>query len=369
MSNIGITCYPSLGGSGAVATELGLWLAGRGHKVHFITYELPFRLRDRTTENVFYHKVNLQDYHLFKYPPYTLALAVKMSEVAMWHQLDILHVHYAIPHAVSAFLAREMQEGHLKYVTTLHGTDVTLIGQDPSYTEITRMAIQKSNAVTAVSNSLREDTLRGFHTTRPIEVIPNFVDRRHFYPADEKFAPKAAGREKVLVHVSNFRHVKRVDHLIKVFHKVQQAIPARLLLVGDGEAMAQVHQLCKQFGICDRVEFLGEQDCVADILRRSDLFVLPSELESFGLAALEAMACGVPVVATRIGGLPEVIEHGRQGLLVELGNIDAMTEACLKVLDDGKHHEFARAAFERSQKYDIELIGPQYEEVYRKLAR
>ncbi len=369
--NIGITCYPTVGGSGAVATELGLWLAGRGHKVHFITTDLPFRLRENYHENVYCHKVILQSYNLLKNPPYTLALAVKMAEVAQWEKLDLLHVHYAIPHAVCAFLAREMLGGALKFVTTLHGTDVTLIGQDPSYTEITRMAIERSDAVTAVSASLRAETYETFRTTRPIEVIPNFIDPRRFHPDIhcDHFHPQARDGEKILVHASNFRNVKKVDDVVRIFHIVQESIPARLFFIGEGEAMPLVRKLCRDFGITDKVEFLGEQESVACILPRCDLFLLPSWLESFGLAALEAMACGVPVVASKVGGLPDVVEDGVQGRLLRPGDVEGMAAAAVEILDSVNLPRYREACVRLSrERFDIAKIGPRYESLYQKLA-
>lgn len=363
---IGIICNPTIGGSGAIATELGIWLAQKGHEIHFITYEIPFRLREKYTKNIYYHTVTLQHYDLFKYPPYTMALAVKISEIVKWHQLDLLHVHYAIPHAISAFLAREMLGG-LKFVTTLHGTDVTLIGQDPSFKDLTAMALSKSDAVTAVSNSLKSDCQNIFQLEQDINVIHNFVDLSRFHPniRCNHFHPEAKGQEKIIIHVSNFRHLKRVDDTIRVFNLIQKKIPARLFLVGDGEGMCQVRQLCKEFEICDKVEFLGEQESIACILPRCDLFLLTSELESFGLAALEGMACGLPVVATRAGGLNEVIEHGKNGFLSEIGNVEEMAQNALHILDEKLHLNFSQSAQKRAQNhFDIEHIGPKYEQLY-----
>lgn len=365
---IGIVCHPSVGGSGAMATELGIWLAERGHEIHFITHEMPFRLKGNYLENIFYHSVTLRQYDLFKYPPYTMALAVKIKEVALWHELDLVHVHYAIPHAVSAFLAKEMLGGKLKIVTTLHGTDVTLIGQDPSFKELTSLAIDKSDAVTTVSKSLREDTKQTLTKTKDIDVIYNFVDTKKFHPeiSCNHFHPEAQGNEKILVHVSNFRRLKRVDDVVRVFHEVQKQIPARLFLIGEGECMSTVRALCMELGLCEKIEFLGIQDSTACILPRCDLFLMTSELESFGLAALEAMACGLPVVGTKAGGMPEIIQNGKNGYLCDIGDISTLAEKSLTVLK-GNTEKFSKAAKDFAFKnFNMVKIGEQYENLYIK---
>lgn len=353
-----------------MATELGIWLANRGHEIHFITYDMPFRLRHNFSERLFFHTVNLRDYSLFKYPPYTMALSAKIHEVFEWHHLDLVHVHYAIPHAVAAFLAKEMSGGKLKTVTTLHGTDVTLIGQDPGFRPITRMAVSRSDAVTAVSESLKQDSANTYGGSSRIEVIPNFIDPERFHPdiQCDHFHPSAKNGEKILVHASNFRPIKRVTDVVRIFAKVNEKMPSRLFLIGDGDTMPQVREECRRLGVCERVEFLGEQDSVACILPRCDLFLLTSELESFGLAALEAMACGVPVVGSKAGGIPEVIEQGTQGYLCEVGNVDCMAEHALKILADDNLARFKQAAKIRAHNtFSIEKIGPLYEDLYNRV--
>lgn len=367
---IGIVCYPTVGGSGALASELGIWLAGRGHEIHFISSDIPFRLREQYQSNIFNHTVSLQHYDLFKYPPYTMALAAKISEVMRWHKLDLVHVHYAIPHAVSAFLAREMVGAQARIVTTLHGTDVTTIGKDPSYRDLTAMAVQRSCAVTAVSHSLQQEAQQSLGVIKDIQVIHNFVDPRRFHP-DIKcnhFHPEGKQGEKVIVHASNFRHLKRVDNTLRVFKRIQDEIPARLFLIGDGESTGSVHMLCHEFGIEDKVEFLGKQESVACIFPRCDLSLLNSEKESFGLAVLEGMACGVPAVTTNIGGLPELIEDGVSGYLCDPEDIEGMAQKALHILKKENLPGFQKAAMERSLKeFSIDKIGPQYENLYKGL--
>lgn len=367
---IGIVCYPTVGGSGALASELGIWLAGRGHEIHFISSDMPFRLRDQYQSSIFNHTVNLQHYDLFKYPPYTMALAAKISEVIRWHKLDLLHVHYAIPHAVSAFLAREMISGKARIVTTLHGTDVTIIGKDPSYRDLTAMAVQRSCAVTAVSHSLQREAKQSLGVIKDIQVIHNFVDHRRFHP-DIKcnhFHPEGKDGEKIIVHMSNFRHLKRVDNTLRVFKRIQDEIPARLFLIGDGESMGNVHMLCDEFGLNDKVEFLGKQESVACILPRCDLSLLNSEKESFGLSILEAMACGVPAVTTNVGGLPELIEEGISGYLCNPEDIEGMAKKALHILKAENLKSFSKAAIQRSlNHFSIDMIGPQYENLYKNL--
>jgi len=309
---IGITCYPTYGGSGVIATELGKTLAREGHEVHFISYSVPFRFRDDLLKTS-YHEVEVTTYPLFKYPPYDLALACKMVEVIEAHDLDLLHVHYAIPHSISAFLAREMLPHHpVKVVTTLHGTDITIVGNDRSYFPVTRFGIDRSDGVTAVSDYLRVETSRIFGTTRDIRVIPNFVDVDRFRPEPNPCLREriASEGENVLLHISNFRRVKRIPVVIDAFAKVAARLPARLLMVGDGPERAPAEARLRDLGIADRVQFLGKQDSVERFFQASDLFLLPSEFESFGLSALEAIACGVPVIGARGGGLPELVRHG-----------------------------------------------------------
>ena len=373
---IGITCYPTYGGSGVVATELGIELAANGHEVHFITYSQPFRLTGRE-HGIFYHEVPVSNYPLFEYPPYDLALATRMSEVAAYYELDLLHVHYAIPHSISAYLARQMlaeKKRHLPFVTTLHGTDITLVGLDHSYLPITRFGIDKSDGVTAISNYLREQTVDQFRTKREIEVIPNFVNCDVYTPLSPEI--REAGRaqfaepgEKILIHLSNFRPVKRAVDAVEVFAEVTKEIPARLLLVGDGPDRSQAEYLARRKGIQDRIHFLGKQNSVNDLLPLADLMIMPSEMESFGLAALEAMACKVPSIATAVGGVPELIEDGVNGRLFAVGDIEAMSAAAIDLLsDDRKHAEMATAARQTAQqRYCASKIIPKYEAYYERV--
>ena len=370
---IGITCYPTYGGSGAVATELGLGLARRGHEVHFISYAQPFRL---TTfiDGVYFHEVEVNRYPLFEYPPYSLALAVTMHEVTRREDLDLLHVHYAIPHATAGWIARDMLRaagGDVKLVTTLHGTDITLVGQDPSYRSITRFSIEKSDRLTAVSGWLRERTHRDFECDRcAIDVIPNFVDPdvydRTRYRGRHRLAPPG---EKVVMHISNFRAVKRIPDLIDMFARIQRELPARLVLVGDGPERKPAEERAARRGIAERVVFLGKLDSVADLLAHADLFLLPSEQEAFGLVALEAQACGVPVVGTSGTGLDEVVEDGVSGFLHPVGSVDAMARSAVSLLaDDGRWTAFSRAARRRAREhFAVERIIPRYEALYREV--
>jgi N-acetyl-alpha-D-glucosaminyl L-malate synthase BshA len=335
---IGITCYPTFGGSGVVATELGIALAEQGDEVHFISYALPSRL-DLPRERVHFHEVVAPSYPLFVTPPYTLALATKMAEVAAHARLDLLHVHYALPHAISAILAREMGNGDgvkLKVVTTLHGTDITIVGLDRSYLPITRWGIEQSDAVTAVSRYLRDVTVREFGVRRPIEVLPNFVDTRQYRPDGASPFARALAHdgEALLVHVSNFRPVKRIADVLAIFDRVRKKIPARLLLVGDGPDRSLAERLAEEGGFEDRTTFLGNVAAIETILPAARLLLLPSDAESFGLAALEAMACGVPVIGTAKGGLPEVVEDGRHGFLRPVGDVDGMARGALALLED-----------------------------------
>jgi len=369
---IGITCYPTYGGSGAVATELGHELARRGHEVHVISYASPFRLR-QYAERVYFHEVDLSGtYPLLEYFPYSLALAVMQEEVALRERLDVLHVHYAVPHATAAFLAREMLVGKhdLRVVTTLHGTDITLVGKERSFYTVTKFSIEQSDAVTAVSEFLRDETNRAFLCEAcGIDVIPNFVNRREFYPSDEADCRTSFGDPgaKVLMHVSNFRQVKRVPDVVRIFAKVRQRTDAVLVLVGDGPDRPLVIETAEELGVTDHVRFLGKVEAVADLLRSADLFLLPSDSESFGLSALEAMACGVPVVASRVGGIPEVVIDGETGHLAPAGDVDAMADAALELLEPERWHRARAAAIERAAVFDESLIVPKYEALYERV--
>jgi N-acetyl-alpha-D-glucosaminyl L-malate synthase BshA len=367
---IGITCYPTFGGSGVVATELGIALAKRGDEVHFISYALPSRL-GLPRPRVFFHEVVAPSYPLFVSPPYTLALATKMAEVAAHAKLDLLHVHYALPHAISAILAREMSAGtgvRLKVVTTLHGTDITIVGQDRSYLPITRYGIEKSDAVTAVSQYLREVTEREFGVSRRVEVIPNFVDSGLFHPgATSSYAQSLCREEEsVLIHISNFRPVKRIADVLGIFDRVRREIPARLLLIGDGPDRSLAERLAVEGGFEDRTIFLGNVPSIETILPVGKLFLLPSDAESFGLAALEAMACGLPVIGAAVGGLPEVVEDGKTGCLCPVGDVDAMARAALSLLRDPERHAlFSKQARQRAvEEFPTETAVARYRRLY-----
>lgn len=370
---IGITCYPTYGGSGAVATELGMELSKRGHEVHFITYAHPFRL-PRFMERVYFHEVEVARYPLFEYAPYSLALAAMMHEVTLREGLDLLHVHYAIPHATSAWIAKEMLgAGHaLKIITTLHGTDITLVGQERSFGEITRFSIAKSDGLTAVSGYLQEETIRHFGVRKhAIEVIPNFVDPAVYSRSASPCARDALLRpgEKLVMHISNFRPVKRVRDVVRIFHRLQREISARLVLVGDGPDRPEAAFEAESLGISDRVVFLGKQDSVAELLACADLFLLPSESESFGLVALEAMAAGVPVIASDTGGLPEVVIDGETGYLAPVGDVEAMADAGAAVLADaGIWSRMSEAARRRAEeRFGVDRVVPQYEQFYNRV--
>jgi N-acetyl-alpha-D-glucosaminyl L-malate synthase BshA len=371
---IGITCYPTYGGSGVVATELGIELAAMGHEVHFISYSQPFRLSGRD-EGIFYHEVPVSSYPLFEFPPYDLALASRMAEVAEYNGLDLLHVHYAIPHSVSALLARQMlgaRGRRLPFITTLHGTDITLVGLDRSYLPITRYAIQESDGVTSISSYLKDKTIQNFDVTRDIEVVPNFVNCDVYVPInDEAARAEARSRlarpdEAILMHLSNFRPVKRVVDVVTVFAKVAREIPARLVLVGDGPERSAAEWLARDLKIQDRVHFLGKQDRVNELLPLADLMLMPSELESFGLAALEAMACKVPSIATRVGGVPELIDDGVTGLLYDVGDVDAMAAGALGLLTDPARFRAMREAGRKTAqtRFCATLVVPQYLRYY-----
>lgn len=374
---IGITCYPTYGGSGVVATELGIELAERGHEIHFITYSPPFRLRE-DQPNIFFHEVEVSHYPLFDFPPYDLALATRMAEVAQFYALDLLHVHYAIPHSVSALLAKQMigslpkGSWRLPFVTTLHGTDITLVGQDRSYLPITRFSIEQSDGVTAISKYLREKTIQEFNVRNEIQVIPNFVNCDVYKRTDELRSKRhefVADGEKLIVHLSNFRPVKRVWDVVEIFDRIQKQVPSKLMLIGDGPDRSRVEWLAMEKGIHDKIIFLGKQDLVVEKLVLADIMLLPSELESFGLAALEAMACEVVPIATDVGGVPEVIEHGRSGFLARVGDVETMAKYAIETLpDDKKLHEMAKNARASAQsRYCTSKIIPQYEEFYRKV--
>lgn len=366
---IGITCYPTYGGSGVVATELGKELATRGHDVHFISYALPIRLT--TTDRVRFHEVEVLSYPLFEYPPYDLVLATKMAEVMTRFELDILHVHYAIPHSISAYLAKKMLTDRVvPFVTTLHGTDITLVGNDRSYLPITRFGIEQSDAVTAVSEYLRSRTIEEFQINRPVTVVPNFVDCNVYSRAtDRKFRDKfAAEDEGILIHISNFRPVKRVEDVIGIFANVRKQRKARLLMVGDGPERPKAEWLANTHGIGADVLFVGKQNDMSQLLSVSDILLLPSELESFGLVALEAMACEVPVIATRVGGIPEVVRDGVDGFLYEIGDVQSMAKGCLSILGNPQLREtLGKSARDRAtREFCASKIVLQYEELYRR---
>lgn len=366
---IGIVCYPTFGGSGVVATELGKALAEKGHEIHFITYNQPVRLGS-FRQNIFYHEVAVSEYPLFDYPPYELVLASKMVDVAKYEKLDLLHVHYAIPHASAAYMAKKiLEDDHidLPVITTLHGTDITLLGRDSSFEPVISFAINKSDAVTAVSHSLRNDTYKLFGVNTDIEVIPNFVcmNAFDFEPNDELRAAHAPNGEKILTHISNFRKVKRVDDVVRVFAEVRKKIPAKLLLVGDGPERNHIEALCRELRTCEDVIMLGKLKNPTEVLSIADLFLLPSESESFGLAALEAMAAGVPVISTNSGGLPEVNRHGVSGMMSDVGDIEDMVKNSIYVLEDThRWKKFSTNAKKRAAEFDIHAVLPLYERLY-----
>lgn len=368
---IGITCYPVYGGSGVVATELGKALAARGHQIHFIAYSLPFRLA-HVTENITFHEVNVNTYPLFEYPPYSLALTSKMVDVVRYEKLDLLHVHYAIPHATSAVLARQILDEQalpVPIVTTLHGTDITIVGQDPSFAPVVTYSINQSDGVTAVSDFLRRETFDHFDIDNEIEVIPNFIDTDRFHRLNKEHFKRALcpNGEKVMVHVSNFRPVKNATHVVEIFHRLrQEGLPVKLLMVGDGPDRAPSEHLARELGVYDDVRFLGKQDPVEEILSIADVFMMPSGSESFGLAALEAMACSVPAICSDVGGLPELLGDSAGGCLCPLGDIDAFTECAHRILtDDALQAHMAEAARARAvDTFDIDTIIPHYEAYY-----
>lgn len=368
--NIGIVCYPTFGGSGVVATELGKALAKEGHKVHFITYSQPTRL-DFFNQNLFYHEVTLSNYPLFDYAPYELALASKMVDVVKYEKLDLLHVHYAIPHASAAYMAKQIlkTEGiNIPVITTLHGTDITLVGKDASYAPVVTFSINASDGVTAVSEDLKNDTYEHFKITKDIEVIPNFIDLERFKKQRKEHFKLAIcpNDEKLLVHTSNFRKVKRVDDVIRVFHNVNKVVPSKLLLVGDGPERTHIEALCRELGDCEDIRFLGKLEAVEEVLSVADLFIMPSEKESFGLAALEAMACEVPVISTQAGGIPELNVQGKTGFLSKVGDVEDMTKNALHILDKDRLPKFKTNALNRAKEFDISKILPKYEDLYNR---
>ncbi len=375
---IGITCYPTYGGSGVVATELGKILALRGHEIHFISYAMPSRLNS-FVENIFYHEVEINNYPLFDFPLYSIALASKMVEVAKFNDIELIHAHYAIPHATSAFLAREIlryenkRNKDIKVITTLHGTDITLVGLEPSFLPTMKFSIEKSDGVTAVSQFLKDKTLSNYKINKEIEVIPNFIDTKKYRRLTKEenciFTKKlASDTEKVLIHTSNFRPVKRVQDVIQIFAKVKEKIPARLILIGDGPERSDCERLCRELNIFDSVKFMGKQDSIIELLSIADLFIIPSQTESFGLAALEAMSCEVPVISTSVGGLPELNLHNETGYIAEIGDIDRMAKYAIELLSNEKKYKiFSKNARERAMEFEETKIVPVYEAFYEKI--
>ncbi len=373
--NIGIVCYPTFGGSGVVATELGIALAHKGHKVHFITYSQPFRL-NQFNENLFYHEVNVNDYPLFDYQPYESVLASKIVDVAIYERLDVLHVHYAIPHASVAYLAQQILKSrkiNLPYITTLHGTDITLVGQDPSFEPVIFFSLNNSNAITSVSESLRKDTLKTFKIANDVKVIPNFIKIEDYQQQPEMQCHRknfAAPNEKILIHVSNFRKVKRVEDVLRVFDIVRKEIPCKLILVGDGPERPAIDKLCRELNTCSDIISLGKIANPKEVLSISDLFILPSETESFGLSALEAMALKIPVISSNTGGIPELNIHGKTGYMSNVGDYEDMAKNTITLLsDEKKFQKFRENAFEQAKKFDIESILPMYEKLYKQVIK
>ncbi|MEM8968258.1 MAG: N-acetyl-alpha-D-glucosaminyl L-malate synthase BshA [Bacteroidota bacterium] len=369
---VGIVCYPTYGGSGVVATELGKALAKKGHQIHFITYSQPSRL-DFFNENLTYHQVDVRTYPLFQYQPYESALASKMVDVAKYENLDVIHAHYAIPHASAAYMAKQILQVEgisIPIVTTLHGTDITLVGKDKSFAPVVAFSINQSDGITAVSQNLRDETYEYFDITKKIEVIHNFVDLSRFRRQSKEHFKRAIcpNGEYLITHMSNFRRVKRVEDTVKVFYKLRKHIPAKLLLIGDGPERGNVEDLCRQLGTCDDIRFLGKTDAVEEILSVSDLFLMPSEKESFGLAALEAMACEVPVISSNAGGLPELVTDNESGFVCPVGDIDAMAEKALHILNPENLPRFKQNALARAKEFEVDLIVPQYEALYERVA-
>nr|WP_205516900.1 N-acetyl-alpha-D-glucosaminyl L-malate synthase BshA [Paenibacillus sp. SYP-B3998] len=372
MLKIGISCYPTLGGSGVVATELGKMLAERGHEVHFITDRMPFRL-GQFHPNIFFHEVEVSDYYVFRYPPYDLALANKLAQVAKQENLDLLHVHYAVPHAICAYLAKQMVGQHLKVVTTLHGTDITILGHDPSLRDLIRMAIHESDAVTAVSQDLITETYEVLSVEKPIELVYNFVDPRDYIaPANPQLrAQFAQPHEKIMLHMSNFRPVKRICDVIDIFADVNVQMPSHLIFVGEGPELAKTVNRVKELGLTNRVHYLGKQNNVAEVIGLADLLLLPSEKESFGLVALEAMAAGVPTIGSDAGGIPEVVKHGIDGFLAPVGDTKLMAAYAIQLLSNPQlYSEFSLAGMQRARsQFSAATIVEQYENIYYKVAQ
>jgi len=369
---IGIVCYPTFGGSGVIATELGKALAEKGHKIHFVTYSQPVRL-DFFSENLFYHEVSVPQYPLFEYAPYELALTSKLVDVIKYEQLDILHVHYAIPHASVAFMAKQILASFgikIPVVTTLHGTDITLVGKDATYEPVVTFSINQSDGITAVSQSLKDETYSYFKIEKDIEVIQNFIDLKRFSkkPKDHFRKAIAPFGEKLVIHTSNFRKVKRVEDVIHVFTRIIQKLPAKLLLIGDGPERNHIEKLCRETGACEHIRFLGKQEAVEEILSVCDLFIMPSQTESFGLAALEAMACQVPVISSNAGGIPELNIQGQTGFLSPVGDVDDMAKNAIYILESEERlAKFKSNALEHAKKFDIKKIMPKYEAYYEKV--
>lgn len=368
---IGIVCYPTFGGSGVVATELGKGLAQKGHQVHFITYTQPIRL-DFFNENIFYHEVNVSNYPLFQYAPYESALTGKMVDVVKYEKLDLLHVHYAIPHATCAFLAKQIlaTEGiSIPVVTTLHGTDISVVGKDATYKPVVELGINQSDGVTAVSADLREETLSTFRVNVDIQVIPNFIDLNRFHKQKKEHFKRiiCPNDEKLLVHTSNFRKVKRIQDIIHTFGRLKNMIPSKLVLVGDGPERPAMEQLCRDLHLCEDIRFVGKLDAIEEVLSVADLFIMPSEKESFGLAALEAMACEIPIISTNTGGLPELNLQGVTGFLSEVGDIDDMVKNAFYILQDENLPRFKANALARAKEFDIDVIVPAYEAYYKEI--
>ncbi len=369
--NIGIVCYPTFGGSGVLATELGKALADKGHNVHFITYQQPVRLTGFSA-NIFYHEVRVPTYPLFDFPPYETALASTMVDVIRNQHLDLLHVHYAIPHASAAYMAKKILEEdglHIPVITTLHGTDITLVGKDKTYAPVVAFSINQSDAITAVSDNLREETFANFRIEKQIEVIHNFVDIKRFSkrPIDAFRKVIAPNGERIILHASNFRKIKRISDVIRIFARVKEEIPAKLLLVGDGPERPGAEELARELQICDDVRFVGKQQDMEEIYAISDLFLLPSEYESFGLAALEAMAGGSPVITTNAGGLPEIIIEGKNGYMSPVGDVEHMSQQAISILRNNETLEkFRQEARKQAERFDISNIVPQYEALYER---
>lgn len=370
---IGIVCYPTFGGSGVMATELGLALADKGHEIHFITYQQPVRL-SVFRPNIYYHEVIVPKYPLFDFPPYETALASTLVNVVNNNELDLLHVHYAIPHASSAYFARQMlrkQGKDIPFITTLHGTDITLVGKDSTYGCVVTFSINESDAITAVSENLREETFKSFPIEKEIQVIPNFVDAKRFHLTNKEHFKKmlAPNGEKILAHVSNFRKVKRVEDVLEIFEKVHDKMPSKLLMIGDGPERQNAEDYCRKLGICNDIRFLGKQDQMEEILNIADLFLLPSQYESFGLAALEAMACGVPVISSNAGGLPEINVQGKTGFLSEVGDVEDMAKHAIHILEDDERLQgFKENALAHAAEFSIDKIVPVYEALYEEVA-